>query len=330
MSEKEIQEVLDQLSVLEPTPLESPQPASTALSTIRHKINQKETQPSYSFLSRFLSNGSQRRWATAVAILLIFVLAFSFPSVRAAASEFLGLFRVQKFAAITISPDQIALIENLAAEGFTPGVVNIKQEAGAQTPVDTLSEAQAMAGLAPRTLTSLGHPDNIHVLDGGSGNLTIDLAGTRAIMEATGSDPLLLPDSIDGARISIVAFPIVEQSWSEDEIWLLETTSPLVEYPEELADPIILAEAFLQVMGLDKDEAERLAQEIDWTSTLLLPLPSNTVTYQEIMIDGVTGMALQDIDSINSAIIWEKEGIIYLLQGKRAPEDLQALAVSLK
>ncbi len=99
----------------------------------------------------------------------------------------------------------------------------------------------------------------------------------------------------------------------------MQTVSPLVEYPEDMADSTVLAEAFLQVMGLNEAEAQRLARDIDWTSTLLLPLPENTVTSQEIMINGVSGMALQDIDSISSAIIWEKDGIIYLLQGKRSP-----------
>lgn len=330
MSDKDIQDVLDQLSVLEPTPLDAPQPAPRALAQTRQKIKHIEENRSQSFWQRFFSPSPQRRWAFAAAVLLILAFSFTFPSVRAAASEFLGLFRVQKFAAISISPEQVALFEKLAEEGLNPGDVRISQEPGAQTPVDSLAEAGSLTGMTPLTLPNLGKPEYVNVLDGGSGSLTIDLIGARAIVEATGNDPMLLPDSIDGARISIVAFPSIEQEWLDDEIWFIQTASPLVEYPEDMADSVILAEAFLQILGLDEAEAKRLARDIDWTSTLLLPLPENAVTYHEVMVNGVSGMALQDIDSVNSAIVWEKEGIIYLLQGKRSPADLQALAASME
>jgi hypothetical protein len=330
MSEQEIQDTLDRLSVLEPTRLDAPKPASTALAQLRQKIDQAEEDRSLSWWQRIFSPAPARRWAVAAAVLLILAFSFTFPSVRAAASEFLGLFRVQKFAAISIAPEQIALIEKLSQEGLNPGEIHISQQPGAETPVDSLSEAGAIAGLVPRTLPPFGSPGSIKIIDGGSGSYVIDLEGARAIMEATGNDPLLLPESIDGTRINIVAFPGIEQTWPDENIWFIQTTTPLVEYPEDIADQTVLAEAFLQVMGLDKAEAQRLARDIDWTSTLLLPLPSDLVTFQEIMIDGVSGMALQDIDSVNSAIIWEKEGIIYLLQGKRSPADLQALAASME
>jgi hypothetical protein len=244
--------------------------------------------------------------------------------VRAAASEFLGLFRVQKFAAVSISPEKMALFEKLAQEGLNPGGLFIYDEPGEQTPVDSLAKAGALTGLAPRTLTVLGAPGNINVIGGGNGSLIIDLAGVRAIVEAAGADPMLLPDSLDGARIEIVAFPGVEQIWPDDT-WLIQTESPVVIYPKEMGDDAVLAQAFLQVMGLDEAEAQRLAREIDWTRTLLLPLPENAVTFREISVDGGSGLALQDIDSMHSAIVWEREGIIYLLQGPKSPAELQVV-----
>lgn len=329
MSEQEVQDVLQQLSALEPTPLDAPQPASAALAQLRQKTTRTQENRPPSFWQRFFFPAPARRWSFVVAVLLILAFSFTFPSVRATASEFLGLFRVQKFAAISVSPEQMALFEKLAKEGLNLGEMRIKQEPGTQTIVDSLTEAGILTSMEPSTLSHLGLPKTIKVLDGGSGNLTLNLAGVRAIVEATGNDPMLLPDSLDGARISIVAFPSIEQEWA-DGTWLMQTTSPLVEYPEDMADPTVLGQAFLQVMGLDEAEAQRLARDIDWTSTLLLPLPSDAVTSQEIMVNGVSGMALQDIDSISSAIVWEKDGIIYILQGKKPVSDLQALAASLE
>ena len=71
----------------------------------------------------------QRNAAAAVSFVLILAVLFSFPSVQAAANDFLGLFRVQKFAPLSITPAQFALLEQLAEEGMTPGEFNIRRAA---------------------------------------------------------------------------------------------------------------------------------------------------------------------------------------------------------
>ena len=80
----------------------------------------------------------RRTVAVGLAFVLLLAILFSFPAVRAGASEFLGLFRVQKFAPISISPEQIALLEQLAEEGMEPGELVIRNEPGAITPVGSL------------------------------------------------------------------------------------------------------------------------------------------------------------------------------------------------
>jgi hypothetical protein len=325
MSDNDIQEVLDQLSVLEPSPLDAPRPAAQALARLRPRLRQRAAHHAPSFWQRLFAPSPGRRWAFSVtAVFLILAFSFTFPAVRAAASDFLGLFRVQKFAAISISPEQLALLESLSEEGFDPGEVNIEQEPGGLTPVMSLAEAASRTGLTPRTLAGQGDPERIGVIDGGRGSLTVNLEGMRAIIAAAGADPQLLPDELDGQQIRVAAFPGVEQQWA-DGIWLVQTAVPLVEYPAEIGDPQVLAQAFLQVLGLDEAEAARLAREIDWTSTLLLPLPADAVSFREITVDGVTGLALQSLDGRNAALVWQKEGVIYLLQGERPPEALQAL-----
>jgi hypothetical protein len=330
MSDNDIQEVLDQLSVLEPSPLDAPRPAAHALARLRLRLHQQEANRPPTFWQRLFSPSPGRRWAFSVtAVLLLLAFSLTFPAVRAAASDFLGLFRVQKFAAISISPEQLALLESLSEEGFDPGEVNIEQEPGGQTPVMSLAEAASLTGLTPRTLAGRDNLASIYVIDGGRGSLLINLEGMRAIVAAAGADPLLLPDELDGKRINVATFPGVEQQW-DDGIWLVQTAVPLVEYPAEIGDPQALAQAFLQVLGLDEAEAERLAREIDWTGTLLLPLPADAVSFREIRVDGVSGLALQSLDGGSTALVWQKEGVIYLLQGEQSPETLQALAETME
>lgn len=323
-SDKETQEVLDQLSLLAPGAQDKPQPAAEAYAQIMGQLEPAESRSS-SWIRSLDTMFRKRTVAVGLSFVLLLAILFSFPAVRAGASEFLGLFRVQKFAPISITPGQIAILEQLAEEGMEPGELVIRNEPGAITPVDSLGEAGLRTGLDVRTLSSMGEPDEINVLDGGDGYLIIDLAAARAIVEAAGADPALLPESLDGARVDVAAFPGVQQVWGEDIIFM-QAESPLVEYPDDI-DPAVLGEALLQVLGTEPREARRIAQSIDWASTLLLPIPSEMVTFSEVVVDGVNGVALEPLDGEGGSLMWQKEGKVYMLNGKGDVGELLSLVV---
>jgi hypothetical protein len=326
--DKQIQEVMEQLSVLQPTGANAPRPAAQAYRQVQAKLSPKRSGWLVQFGQRIAA--PQRRLATAVSLAItLLIITFSFPTVRAAASDLLSLFRVQKFAAISISPEQLAILQRVAEEGIMPGELEIEQEPGALTAVNSLAEAATITGItAVRTLPTLGDPNEIFVSEGGSGQLTINEANARSLLQAANLDPALLPAGIDGARITVVIFNGVEQRWA-DGTTLLQSESPLVQYPDAL-DPALLGEALLQFLGLTPPEAARLARQIDWTSTLLLPIPSNAATFQEVVVNGSSGIGLSSLDGQMNALVWQENGTLYLLAGSQTPAELAALANELE
>lgn len=264
----------------------------------------------------------KRRTAMAfMAFLLLFSVAFTFPSVRAAASDFLGIFRVQKFAAISVSPEQLAMLQEIAESGLMPGEIEMIQEPGQPTAVSSLAEAESITGQSVKTLTELGVPDRIYTMTGGSGRLVINVEDTRAIVEAAGVDPTLIPDSLDGQPVNVTVYPAVSIQW--DDIVLMQSPSPLVEYPEDV-DTVALGEALLQILGMDSRQARRLARDIDWTNTLLLPVPENAASFTEVQIDGVSGIALTSLNGRDTALMWQKDGIVYILSGASTADLIEA------
>lgn len=330
MSEdKQVQEVMEQLSILEPTAAEAPRPARLAFARLQAELTPPEPSSWLVRLGQQLL-APQRRLATAVSLaLVLLIVSFSFPTVRAAASDLLGLFRVQKFAAIPVSPEQMALLREVAEQGIMPGELEIDQEPGALTPVSSLAEAAAQTGLtAVQTLPTLGEPEEIFISSGGSGQLTLDEANARRLLAAANLDPSLLPEGIDGARITVATYSGIEQRWA-DGTTLLQTDSPLVQYPEQL-NPSLLGEALLQILGLGPLEARRLASQIDWTSTLLLPIPSNIASFQEITVNGSSGIGLTSVDGRLHALVWQVNGRLYLLAGAQSTAALAELANGLE
>lgn len=328
--EKEIQNALDQLKILEPSAADAPQPAGQALAKLARQIEHQKRHTVWDQFWRYVMAGNRRFTYAAFLFVLLFGVAFSFPAVRAAASEFLGLFRVQKFSAISISPEQIALLQRVAEEGLTPGEVEIIKEPGALRQVDSLAVAEVETGISSvRSLNGLGEPDEIWVADGGNGRLIVDLAGARAIVEAAAADPLLLPDSLDGAQVDVTVYAGIQQQWLDGTLFM-QTPSPVVEYPDDV-DTTVLGEALLQVLGLNDDEAARLARSIDWTSTLLLPVPQDFASFNEVTVDGVSGLALNSLAGEGSALFWQKNGIVYLLVSTdQNTMDLVSLAGTLE
>jgi hypothetical protein len=336
MEEKQVNEVIEQLSVLEPTAADTPQPVQQAYVRFQKQLQRAPRVTWSSRLSQLFSAKPQgsiemskrKGWMVGLVSLLLLAVVFSFPSVRAAASDFLGLFRVQKFAAISVSPERLELLERLAEQEMSPGTFEVLDEPGDETtPLASIEEGETLTGLDLRTISTLGAPAELYLEDGGSGRLTVDLEGARAIMEAVGADPQLLPDSLDGKSVNVSVSDMVRQEWS-DGTNLVQGESPYAEYPADV-QPAVLGEALLQVLGVEPDAARSMAQSIDWTSTFVLPIPQGIATFSEVSVDGTTGAAMTAINE-EPALLWQKDGKVHLLTGPKSIEELISLASSLQ
>lgn len=327
--DNETQEAFALLTTIEPTAADAPRPAQLALAQLKQRMAQEEEKRSWHYrLSHYFAQPQRRYGFTAVTATILLIFAFSFPGVRSAAAEFLSLFRVQNFAAITISPEQIALLQTIAEQGLMPGQIEIFEEPGQLSRVNSIAEAAAQTDIGQvRTLPHLGAAEAVYLSSGGNGRLTIDLEGARAILEAVGVNPQLLTDDLAGAQIDVTAFAGIDQQWGE--IHLLQSESPQVSYPDSL-DTQMLGLALLQVLGLSETEALRLSASIDWTSTLLLPIPQDMAAYNEVTVDGVSGIAVSSLDGRSATILWQKEGTIYTLYADRNVAELLELANTLE
>ena len=313
MNEKEesIGDVLDEVARLAPNAKEAPDPAGKAYAKL---ISKAEVENRFIVGGRSKNMFRNRYAQVVIASLVLLLAAFSFPAVRAGASDILGIFRVQKFAVISISPEQFALLQELADSGLYPGEIQMIDEPEEPQLVGSLAEAEETAGRALRSPGQIGEPDSILVSDGGSGRLIIDVVSSKAILAAAGADPGLIPDSLDGESVDVTIYPIVNFNWA-DGVVMMQTESPLVDYPDDV-DAQALGKALLQVLGMSEAEASALAQEIVWTDTLLLPIPENVASFREVTLDGGSkGIALTSLAGDLSGVLWQRDGIVYTLGG---------------
>ena len=293
----------------------------------------------YSMFKRWFSYPLVR-FGTAALVIVAFVLAF--PGTRALAGELLNLFRVQQ---VTVVPVDFTGLEQLTGDGalgnqFTELISDsIVMQKEPSEPLEAASAEQAsqLAGFDVR-LPEGQTPSQINVTDGAAFTMVLDREKIQTLLDSAGRSDLVLPASVDGTEISVdipsavsVGFGTCpkpgsevsgnhEQSATErrypDCVILAQIPSPSVSAPADL-DIEALARIGLEFTGMSPEEAAELTSTVNWTSTLLVPIPRNAAIHEQVSVDGVTGTLIQrsSEESPQFALLWVKDGIIYAISG---------------
>ena len=154
-----------------------------------------------------------------------------------------------------------------------------------------------------------------------------DLALMQILFEAAELSPDLIPPEIDGQPFTVTLSTSVMQLWEDNALMTLQMESPTVEFPDAV-DEEALGIAMLQFLGYSPADAAALSASIDWTTTLLLPLPSDLVNFESVVVDGTDGFYLTGASPEGefedyAAVLWQKDGFVYLV-ARRAESDQSA------
>lgn len=279
-----------------------------------------------------------------VAVLAL-TLVLAIPATRAMAGELLNLFRVQQVAVLPIDTAGLEALTGNEALGkqfseLMSSSTTVNKEPAEPVTVADAAEASAAAGFAARLPEGMT-PASISVSDSAGFTLTIDRAKAQAFLNEAGRGDLVLPATIDGADISVSIPAAVNATFGvcpdpkdakapgktherpskayADCLVFGQIPSPAVSAPAGV-DVSVLAQIALEFSGMGAEEAAALAATVDWTSTLVVPMPRNAGTYTDVSVDGVTGSLIQGDSEYASQylLLWVKNGIVYFVSGSGA------------
>jgi hypothetical protein len=340
------------LATLDPGPDEAGLSAHLGRARFEAYINRKEEQ---TLFQKLFAKPYRPAWAAA-ALVLILAVALLFPPVRAAANTFLGLFRVQQFTVVQVNPGQLpeqlgssSTFENLLSEDVKV------EELGEMQEVAGAPEASAMAGFPVRLPEKAAGPLRLKVQPGTRATFQIDLARVQAVLDEVGRSDIQLPAELDGETVTVevpvgvvASYGICDQASPEARelgadpddptslrpycTTLAQMVNPTISAPEGL-DVAALGESFLRLMGMTPEEAALFSKQVDWTSTLVIPIPRYGTTYEDVTVDGVPGTLItQSLEkhAPEYLLIWLKEGILYALTGSGNQNEALELANSLR
>ena len=285
----------------------------------------------------------KRSFAMTIAVVAVLAIALSFPTVRAWASDFLNLFRVEEVTVITFDPQDVERsFDNFQGnqevmEQFFKENLEVTEQ-GEVHHVANAEEAAQAAGFNPRLLA--GQEGQLMVKPGMLAEFTIDQPTLQMLSDSAGVD-VDIPEDLDGKVVTLEVpstvltvyggCPIEESLDNAPKgcTTLAQMPSPSVNAPEGLDLPRF-GQALLQVLGYSESEARMLSNSIDWTSTLVLPIPQGEgFTTLETTVDGVNGTFIVKDDTQEYVMVWVKGDMLYLLKGEGSLTDAQTLTASL-
>jgi hypothetical protein len=268
------------------------------------------------------------------------VAVLFFAPTGAWAERVLELFRIKQVSVVAVNMERLDGHGERLARLLSDDVV-ITKEPEKRLEATSIEEASELAGFKVRSLSGRADVPQLWVQDRAACQMTINLSKVQDVLAEFGRSDIQLPASLDGATVAI-DFPrsvmARYETGSSADPWsgsfmLYQTPTPTVVTPPDL-NLAEIAMTCLQLAGWSAEEAQAFSQTVDWTSTLVVPIPADVTSHETVDVDGVKGTLVTESHSgrrpAKFMLLWVKQGIIYALSGYGDPADAISMAGTLE
>jgi hypothetical protein len=284
-------------------------------------------------MMRFWSSRSARS-LTAVAAVLVLMMTLALSPARGLADGVLDHFRVQKFAAITIPMDMVdqlqagaqnmpdsqkqALQDELGQLGTFETTLNM-QSAHDVGSVDAARAAYGDLAVPSDLPNGFDSAPTAYVSDAGTATYTLNVAEANALVQRLGLPIFSLPDAtqyptltfnLDVPKAAVLDY----QNADGQHLLVGQMESPTLDIPQGI-DMNALREDLLQLPFLPTDLVAQLRQVKDWQHTLIVPVPSGASS-SDVTMHGEPALLIEGKNGEGSAVMWQKNGLLYIVAGQ--------------
>ncbi len=306
-----------------------------------------------------LDSRTHRLWPalTGATLVAAVALAFTLEPVRAAARDFLDLFRVKRFAAVPVDPERLAHLQQggLDLKSLVGDQVEVRVPPEKPVPVASVEQGALEADIAAQLPTALpdGYaPGEVSVGHPGAFRVRLDATKLQQLAQAVGADEIEIPNSWNGATLDVEMPPVLVTRYqrpadagtpaaNEASYVLFQSKNPAVALPDGV-DPALLGRLALRTTGMSAAEAEGFARAIDWRATLLVPVPVRGGAFREVEVNGQKGLLVTSqqrpgqgaeggrTHSLHSVLVWAAGDKVFAIHGPGGGGDVLAMAQSIR
>jgi hypothetical protein len=292
-----------------------------------------------------------RRNVVAAAVVITMAGSLAFAPVRSAAAQFLQVFRVERVETVTLTLDDIQKIRNSLAQ--SSGKVDMKElgkiefEGKQEVKRGSIQEIKESADFTVKTPQYLpaGYK-NDHNISKEPLNVTFNLNPEKVnkLIQALGGNKLL-PENIKDKTFKITVPHMITLYYrgqdSSGNFAITQGKSPQLDVPDDV-NVRELREAVLNLPILPPHLKSQLAGIDDWQHTMVIPnvegsarevqvngaqgvfvthgpAPQVKVKVEgnkgEVQVNGHEGTVIEEKTVSYGSLIWQKDGIVYAING---------------
>lgn len=287
-------------------------------------------------------SGGYRKLFAGLAVLVVMITLLALPPVRALADQLLQVFRVQEVMFVPVSSERMEQLENLDMDGKSlfmaePEVIN---EPGEPQEVASAAEAADVVGYAvkaPAVFPSAPISTSMAVKDRATLKFQVNVETSQQLLAMMDINDVTIPEALGDEPIMVdVPSSVQAQYAGEDyELMLFQGRSPEVTMPEGV-DMSTLGKAALRLLGVEANQAEALSQEVDWSSTLIVPFPSDLETIRQVTVGDAKGLLTHSghyhDGKMYKQLYWQSGDHFYVLmsEGRISNDEIIAAANSVQ
>jgi len=283
-------------------------------------------------------------WLRGLAAAATVALVATLLTVSGLAETLLTIFEPKQLVAVPITVTDLSGAASFGAYGTLTWT---EQPKPYDVPdIRTAAHDSGMTVLVPGNLPAGVGAPHYGVMNKTTATFTFSADRTRQSAAAQQRTPPPMPANIDGSKLFITGGPAVVAYYADNTNPTGATgvsgASPFAGMPKLIVaqgkPPVVqsngvtveqLQSYLLEQPGISPQLAAQIRAIKDPSSTLPVPIPVDMATSKKVTVQGVEGIFVGDSTGLGSAVIWQKDGIVYGVAGTLTEQQVLAVANSL-
>jgi len=268
------------------------------------------------------------KWLAAAAGIVIVAMTLTMTGV---ADSILQIFETKQFAAVTVTTTDLQTLSELSQFG--------KLTWSAQPnghPVASLAAATAETGLPAISVTvpaSVTATAQYGVVPRTTASFVFDASLARASAAAIGRTAPPMPAKLDGSTLVFTGGPAILVTYGTEGQGSGNLIVGVAKAPTVGSDGASVAEIQAYLLS-QPSVSPALAAQIramgDPASTLPVPIPMGQASARTVNVHGTSGLFIGDSTGLGSGVLWQQNGLVYVVGGTLSEAETLAVANSLR
>jgi hypothetical protein len=247
------------------------------------------------------------------------------------ADSILQIFEAKQFTAVTVTATDFQTLGQLSQFGTVTWSSQTEPH-----QVASLAAATAETGLpaiSVRVPASITGPATYGAMARTTATFVFDAALARSSAAAIGRTAPPMPAKLDGSTLVFSGGPAIVITYGGEKAANGALFVGVAKAPSVGSDGASVADIQAYLLS-QPSVSPALAAQIraisDPSSTLPIPIPVGQAAAKNVSVHGTNGLFVGDSTGLGSAVLWQQNGLVYVVGGTLTEAEVLAVANSLK